>query len=132
MSAVRDRFVRRSTGVACDSGRHRYAIVHRESGRVAGYVAPWAADFALNKRRIWNAYTAAPDVEDAAINGTDEWIEVAILAVLDPTCCRPPDHRGATMDTLKPDEAGSRVKFPEAWEFYDWLVSVTRVDEMTP
>ncbi len=127
INPVRSRFVRRSTGVECESGRHRYEIVHRETGRVVGVVSPWAADFAQNGRRIWNAYTASPWVEDMAINGCDERLEAAILSVLDPTNARPLPERGPNQK--KADEAGSRAKYPEAWEFYDWLVSVTRETE---
>lgn len=127
--SIRSRFVRRSTGVACDSGRHRYAVIHRATGRVVGYVSPWASDFALNGRRIWNAYTASPGIEGGAINGTDEWVESAILAVLDASNCRPLVRDRKPSDPKGYDcEAESRAKFPEAWEFYDWLVSVTKED----
>jgi len=124
--SVRSRFVRRSTGPECESGRHRYEIIHRETGRVVGVVSPWADEFAVSRVRLWNAYTAAPGASDEAINTPDERLEDAILSVLDPSNARPPDHKGATHNNLQPDEDGSRATFPEAWEFYDWLVSVTR------
>lgn len=123
---VRSRFVRRSTGVACDSGRHRYEIIHCETGRVAGWVAPWAADFVLHGCRTWNAYTASPWADKSAINNDDRCLEDAILAVLDPDNARPPDHWGKHENDMRFDEARSRAAFPDAWEFYDWLVSVTR------
>lgn len=125
---VRYRFVRRSTGPECESGRHRYEIVHRETGRVARVVSPWADEYGVSGARLWSAYTAAPWADDEAINGTDERLEDAILHVLNPANARPPDHRGTDQNNLKPDEAGSRAKFPEAWEFYDWLVAVTKED----
>ncbi len=124
--AVRSRFVRRSTGPECESGRHRYQIIHRETGRVVGVVSPWADEYAVSGARLWNAYTAAPWVTDEAVNSPDERLEDAILAVLDPSNARPPDHTGATHNTMRPDEAGSRAKYQEAWEFYDWLMSVTK------
>lgn len=125
--SVRSRFVRRSTGPECESGRHRYEIIHRETGRVVGVVSPWADDFALNGRRLWNAYTAAPGAEDAAINAADERIEDAIAAVLDTSNSRPPVRDRKPSDPEGYDrEAESRAKFPDGWEFHDWLVSVTR------
>lgn len=129
--AVRARFVRRSMGQECESGRHRYEIIHRETGRVVGVVSPWADDFALNRRRLWNAYTAAPGAEDAAINAADERIEDAIAAVLDVSNSCPPVRDRKPRDPEGYDlEAESRAKYPDAWEFYDWLVSVTQ--EETP
>ena len=124
---IRSRFVRRSTGPECESGRHRYEIIHRETGRVVGVVSPWADEFAVSRVRLWNAYTAAPGASDEAINTPDERLEDAILWVLDAANSRPPVRDRKPSDPEGYDrEAESRAKFPEGWEFYDWLVSVTK------